>query len=86
VNASRTAAIVERRRLAAERSVWVVGVVVVGDTVRREVVWPVSVVVAVDMCLMGSLWEVNGKDRPLVDDGTIRKRPWLAFLSGRRPN
>ncbi len=24
--------------------------------------------------------EVKGKDRPLVDDGTIRKRPWLVTV------
>jgi len=41
----------ERSLLAAERSVWVAGVVDVGVVVRREVVWPVSVVVAVDMDL-----------------------------------
>jgi hypothetical protein len=52
---------VERRRLAAERSVWVAGMVVGGIVVRREVVWPVSVVVAVAWVRGISLWEVNGR-------------------------
>ena len=69
VNASRTAAIVERSLLAAERSVWVAGVVVVGDAVQREVVWPASVVVAVDMWMRDLLGEVDGEDQPRVDDG-----------------
>jgi hypothetical protein len=55
---------VERSLLAAERSVWVAGVVDVGVVVRREVVWPVSVVVAVNMGTWDLLGEVNGKDRP----------------------
>ncbi len=43
VKASLTAAIVERSLLAAERSVWVAGLVVGEVVVRREMVWPVSV-------------------------------------------
>ncbi len=61
VKASLTATKVERSLLAAERSVWVAGVVDEGVVVRREVVWPVSVVVAVDMgtwdLLGGGGWE-----------------------------
>jgi hypothetical protein len=49
VKASLTAAIVARSLLAAERSVWVAGVVDVGVVVRLDEIWPVSVVVAVDM-------------------------------------
>ena len=57
VNASLTAAIVARSLLAAERSVWVAEVVDEGVVVRREVVWPVSVVVvAVDM----GTWDLLG--------------------------
>ena len=26
------------------------------------------------------MWEVNGKDWPRVDDGRIRKRPWLVAV------
>ncbi len=46
-----TAAIVARSLLAAERSSWLVGLLVGRVVVRRELVWPVSwdVVVAVDM-------------------------------------
>ena len=58
------AAIVDRSLLAAERSVWVAGVVDVEVVVRREVVWPVSVVVAVDMGTWDLLGDVDGKDRP----------------------
>ena len=66
MKARRTAAIVVRSLLAAERSRWVVGVLVVWVVVRRELVWPVSweVVVAVDMERMG-----------LLDDGL---RNWAA--------
>ena len=64
VKASLTAAIVERSLLAAERSVWVAGVVDEGVVVRREVVWPVSVVVAVDMGTWDLLGDVDGKERP----------------------
>jgi F0F1-type ATP synthase assembly protein I len=51
VKAKRTAAIVVRKRLAAERSSWVVGVVVGWVVDRLAVCWPVlwDVVVAVDM-------------------------------------
>ena len=51
VNESFTAAMVVRRRLAAECSSWVVGVFVGWVEVRLVVCWPVSweVVVAVDM-------------------------------------
>jgi hypothetical protein len=49
----------QRSLLAAERSSWVVGVVVGGAGV-----WPVSVVVAVDMGASDLLGKVNGKDRP----------------------
>jgi hypothetical protein len=51
VKASLTAAIVERSLLAAERSSWVVGVLVGWVVVRLVVCWPVSwdVVVAVDI-------------------------------------
>jgi hypothetical protein len=51
VNASFTAAIVVRSLWAAERSSWVVGVLVGEVVVRLFVCWPVSVdvVVAVDM-------------------------------------
>ena len=55
VNASLTAAIVVRSLLAAERSSWVVGVVV-GEVVDRlAVCWPVSwdVVVKVDIVFFG---------------------------------
>jgi hypothetical protein len=54
---------VERSLLAAERSVWVAEVVVGGVVVRREVVWPVSVVVAVDMGTWDLLRELDWKDR-----------------------
>jgi hypothetical protein len=51
VKAKRTAAIVVRSLLAAERSSWFVGVLVGWVVVRLVVCWPVSweVVVAVDM-------------------------------------
>ena len=51
VKESFTAAIVVRSLLTAERSSWVVGVLVGEVVVRRELVWPVSwdVVVAVDI-------------------------------------
>lgn len=53
VNASLTAAIVVRSLLAAERSSWLVGVLVGEVVVRRELFWPVSVdvdvVIAVDI-------------------------------------
>ena len=51
MKASFTAAIVVRRRLAAERSSWVVGVLVGWVVDRLVVCWPLSVdvVVAVDM-------------------------------------
>jgi hypothetical protein len=66
---------VERSLLAAERSVWVAGMVVGGVVVRREVVWPVSVVVAVDMgtwdLLGGGEW---GGPAAREGDGTIGKR------------
>ena len=52
----------------SERSVWVAGVVDVEVVVRREVVWPVSVVVsvvvAVDMGTWDLLGDVDGKDPP----------------------
>ena len=55
VKASLTAAMVVRRRLAADRSSWVTGVLVGWAAVRRELVWPVSweVVVAVDIVSPG---------------------------------
>jgi len=63
------------RRLAAERSVWVVGVLASWVVVRREVVWPVSVVVAVDMgtwdLLVGGEW---GGPAAKTCGGTIGKR------------
>ncbi|MFM8496758.1 MAG: hypothetical protein ACKOEM_14765 [Planctomycetia bacterium] len=51
VNAKRTAAIVVRSLLAAERSSWVVGVLLGWVVDRLVVCWPVSwdVVVAVDI-------------------------------------
>ena len=51
MKARRTAAIVARSLLAAERSRWLVGVLVGWVVFRREIVWPVSwdVAVAVDM-------------------------------------
>jgi len=51
VKESFTAAIVVRSLWAAERSSWIVGVLVGWVAVRRELVWPVSwdVVVAVDI-------------------------------------
>ena len=54
----------ERSLLAAERSVWVAAAVVGWVVVRREVVWPVSVVVAVDMGTWDLLGDVYGKDLP----------------------
>jgi hypothetical protein len=84
VNASRTAAIVERSLLAAERSVWVAGVVDEGVVVRREVVWPMSVEVVVDMW-MGDLLGGGEWEGPAAREGggTIRKSPWLATVFGR---
>jgi hypothetical protein len=69
---------VERSLFAAERSVWVAGVVVELEVglVRREVVWPVSVLVAVDMWIGVYLGEVDGEDRP-------RRR--VAVRSGKGP-
>jgi hypothetical protein len=61
VKAIRPGTKVERRLLAAARSC---GVVDGGVVVRREVVWPVSVVVAVDIGTWGPLSEANGKGRP----------------------
>ena len=59
VNASRTAAIVERSLLAALGVVWVMGLLLGWDVDRLVVCWPVSweVVVAVDMKLF-LLWSV----------------------------
>ena len=86
VKAKRTAAMVERSLLAAERSVWVAGVVVGGVVVRREVVWPVSweVVVVVDI----GTWNLLGESvedpaaktagRPVAERAW--KRPWLVTL------
>jgi hypothetical protein len=77
---------VERSLLAAERSVWVAGVVVGGVVVRREVVWPVSweVVVVVDI----GTWNLLGESvedpaaktagRPVAERAW--KRPWLVTL------
>ncbi len=67
VKASLTAAIVVRSLLAAERSSWVVGVLVGGVVDRLVVCWPVlwDVVVAVDIWVRGvSLKVVGWKARP----------------------
>jgi hypothetical protein len=83
VNASRTGTTVERSLLVAERSVWVVGVVFGGVVVGREVVWPVSVVGAVDVgtwdLFGGGEWEGPAAQ---TGGGTIRKSPWLATVFG----
>ena len=71
VKASLTAAMVERSLLAAERSVWVAAVVVGWVADRREVVWPVSVVMAVDIATWDLLGEVNGEDRPRLGQRLI---------------
>jgi hypothetical protein len=79
VKESFTAAIVARSLLAAERSTWVVGVLLGWVVVRRELVWPVSwdVVVAVLMCvpvfgvLKGTEMGVGGTLSP-----PIRPSPW----------
>ena len=57
MKARRTAAIVVRSLWAAERSSWVVGVLVGWVVVRLVVVWPAmgSVVVAADMGMCGFL-------------------------------
>jgi hypothetical protein len=69
--------------LAAERSVWVAGVVVGGVVVRREVVWPVSVVVAVDMGTWDLLRELDWKDRPRSSAAArAGKSHWLATVFG----
>ncbi len=86
VKAKRTAAMVERSLLAAERSVWVAGVVVGGVVVRREVVWPVSweVVVVVDIGTWNLLGEgVEDPDAKTADRRVAAlawRRPWMATL------
>ena len=73
---------VERSLFAAERSVWVAGVVDVG---RGDWVWLVSgdVVVAVDM----GTWDLLGEGEwrgpaAQTGGGTIRKSPWMATVLG----
>ena len=65
VKASRTAAIVVRRRLAAERSEWESGVLVGWVVGRGDWLWQVvgSVVVAVDMLLVTCLHEGGLRNR-----------------------
>jgi hypothetical protein len=80
VKASLTGTKVVLRRLAAERSVWVVGVVVGWVVVRLGVCGPVSVdvVVAVDIgardLLGGGEWE--GPPRRLVAAGLEKPLGW----------
>jgi hypothetical protein len=83
VKESFTAAIVVRSLLAAERSSWVVGVLVGWVVVRRELVWPVvgSVVVAVAIgtCDLLEGWmkgpAAKTADRPVA--ARAWKTPWL---------
>ena len=84
MKASLTAAMVERSLFAAERSVWVAGVVDVG---RGDWVWLVSgdVVVAVDM----GTWDLLGEGEwrgpaAQTGGGTIKKSPWMATVFGAR--
>jgi len=78
VKARRTAAIVVRSLWAAERSSWVVGVLVGED--RLVMVWPVlwEVVVAVDIEVCVSIEKVRG----LSVTGESRKTPWLVTVFG----
>jgi hypothetical protein len=80
VNASFTAAIVVRSLLAAERSSWVVGVLVGWVVDRLVVVWPVSweVVVVVDMkWFLCEKWFLSAKKKRIfvrtgeADSGNI---------------
>ncbi len=89
MKARRTAAIVVRSLLAADRSSWVVGLLVGWVVVRRELVWPVvgSVVVAVDIGFVISL-KVGWKARlpRLLTDWWrfgLGKSLWLVTLFGR---
>ena len=86
MKARRTAAIVVRSLLAADRSSWVVGLLVGWVVVRRELVWPVvgSVVVAVDIGFVISLkvgWKARPPrlaDRPVA--ARLGKSLWLVTL------
>jgi len=82
-------AIVVRSLLAAERSRWVVGVLVGWVVVRRELVLPVSwdVVVAVDIgacdLLEGWMKDPAAKTAARLMAAQAWKTPWLATLLGR---
>ncbi len=78
VKASFTAAIVVRSLWAAERSSWVVGVLVGRVVERREMFWPVSVdvVVAVDMEWF-LFWFLGGAEDGADDSLSPRIRPSL---------
>ena len=82
VRARRTAAIVVRSLLAAERSSWLVGVLVGWVVVRRELVWPVSwdVVVAVDIgtCDLREGWMEGPAAQ--TGGGTGWETPWLVTV------
>ena len=86
VKASLTAAMVVRRRLAADRSSWVVGLVVGWVVDRLVVCWPVSwdVVVAVVIvtCELLEGWmggpAAKTADRPVA--ARAWKSPWLVTV------
>jgi hypothetical protein len=72
---------VERSLLAAERSVWVAGVVVGGvvvrrEVVRREVVWPVSVVLVVDIGTWNLLGESVEDPAAKTAGRPVAERAW----------
>jgi hypothetical protein len=71
---------VVRSLWAAERSSWVVGLLVGWVAVRLVVCWPVSVevVVAVDIEVCVSIEKVRG----LSVTGESRKTPWLVTVFG----
>ena len=86
VKASRTAAIVVRRRLAGLRSSWFVGSLAGGVEVRRDVLWPVSwdVVVAVDIStcdlLEGWMEGPAAKTACRLVAARAWKSPWLVTI------
>jgi hypothetical protein len=84
VKESLTAAIVVRSLLAAERSSWLVGVLVGWAVVRRELFWPVvdSVVVAVDIGTCDLLGEWMECAAAQTGGGTAWKSPWLRTVFG----
>jgi hypothetical protein len=89
VKAGLTAAVMVRSLWAAERSSWVVGVLVGWVVVRRELVWPVSwdVVVAVDIgtCDLLERWKEapTAKTADRLVAARAEKTPWLAAVLGR---